>query len=163
MINYSEDFRIQSSDLISFLFQEFPFSTYMYEIVNSSVCRIIWIIKVFRSERKTLLLFFGFFLRSFVSTEDLTVILRFLFLYIIIFFSYSISPIFRDGVYWSRKTENNFSCDDVSSSPRYWRISYFQGVVLLRDLLRKKTQDIFFKFSRMIDKGLKFVPFESRI
>ena len=27
--------------------------------------------------------------------------------------------IFRDCVYWSRKTENNFSCDDVTSGPRY--------------------------------------------
>ena len=25
------------------------------------------------------------------------------------------------------------------------------------------TQDIFFKFSRMIDKGLKFIPFESQV
>ena len=36
-------------------------------------------IKVFRFQRKTLLLFFGFFLRFSVSTEDLIVILRFLF------------------------------------------------------------------------------------
>ena len=27
--------------------------------------------------------------------------------------------IFRDGVYWSKKTENNFSCDDVTSGSRY--------------------------------------------
>ena len=44
--------------------------------------------------------------------------------------------IFRDGVYWSRKTENNFSCDDVTSGPRYRRFSDFQGVFLFRDFLR---------------------------
>ena len=27
--------------------------------------------------------------------------------------------ILRDGVYLFRKTENNFSCDDVTSGPRY--------------------------------------------
>ena len=48
--------------------------------------------------------------------------------------------IFRDGVYWSRKTENNFSCDDVTSGPRYWRFSNFQGVILFRDLLRNDSR-----------------------
>ena len=38
--------------------------------------------------------------------------------------------IFRDSVYWSRKTENNFSCDDVTSGRRYWRFSDFEVVIL---------------------------------
>ena len=66
-------------------------------------------------------------LRSSVSTEDLIVILRFLFLLIIFFF---LTPflqnawtdfheIFRDNVYWPGKTENIFSYDDVTSGLRY--------------------------------------------
>ena len=84
------------------------------------------------SQRKTLLLFFGFF-----------------FLYIIIFFFLTrflqnawtdFHEIFRDGVYWSRKTENNFSCDDVTSGPRYWQFSNFQGFILFRYLLRNDSR-----------------------
>ena len=48
--------------------------------------------------------------------------------------------IFRDGVYWSRKTENNFSYDDVTSGPRYSRFSDFRGVILFRDLLRNDSR-----------------------
>ena len=48
--------------------------------------------------------------------------------------------IFRDGVYWSRKTENIFSCDDVISGLRYWRFSDFEGVILWRYLLRNDSR-----------------------
>ena len=48
--------------------------------------------------------------------------------------------IFRDGVYWSSKIENNFSCDDVTSGPRYWRFSDFEGVILWRYLHRNDSR-----------------------
>ena len=70
------------------------------------------LVKVFRFQRKTLLLFFGFFF--------FTIIIIFFFL--TRFLQNALKDfheIFRDGVYWSEKTENNFSCDDVNSGPRY--------------------------------------------
>ena len=47
--------------------------------------------------------------------------------------------IFRDGIYWSRNTENNFSCDDVTSGLSYWRFPDFDGVILWRYLLRNES------------------------
>ena len=109
------------------------------------------LVKVFRFQRKTLYWFCCLFLllRSSVSTEDLIVILRFLFLYYYYYFFLTrflqnawtdFHEIFRDGVYWSRKTENNFSCDDVTSGPSYWRFSDFEGVILWRYLLRNDSR-----------------------
>ena len=50
--------------------------------------------------------------------------------------------IFRDGVYWSRKIENNFSCDDVTSGLKYWRFSDFKGLILCRNDLRNYSRHI---------------------
>ena len=36
-------------------------------------------------------------------------------------------------------------------------------VLFCSEIFSETTQDIFFKFSQMIDKGLKFVPFESQV
>ena len=37
------------------------------------------------------------------------------------------------------------------------------GVSFCSEIFSETAQDIFFKFSRMIDKGLKFVPFQSQV
>ena len=96
------------------------------------------IIKVFRFQRKTLLLFFGFF---FFIIIIIIIIIIFLLLTPFLKNAWTdFHEIFRDGVYWSRKTENNFSCDDVTSGPRNRRFSDFQGVVLFRDLLRNDSR-----------------------
>ena len=103
------------------------------------------------SQRKTLLLFFGFF---------------FLYIFFLTRFLQNawtdFHDIFRDGVYWSRKTEKYFLCDDVTSGPRYWRFSNFQGA-FCSEIFSETTQNIFFKFLQMIDKWLKFVPLESQV
>ena len=55
---------------------------------------------------------------------------------------------------------------------RAWAVvvSFFQAEDGIRDVERSrglgdvyKRQDIFFKFLRMIDKGLKFIPIESQV
>ena len=65
--------------------------------------------------------------------------------------------IFRDGVYWSRKTENNFR---VMTSLPVRDIDDFLilKVSFCSDVFSETTQDIVFKFSQMIDIWLKFVP-----
>ena len=70
--------------------------------------------------------------------------------------------IFRDGVYWSRKTENNF-CVMTSLPVRDIDDFLILRVSFCDAISSETTQDIFFKFSRMIDKGLKFIPFESQL
>ena len=80
------------------------------------------------NQRNTLLLFFGFFFFAIIIILYLT---RFLLNAWTAF-----HEIFRDGVNWSRKTANNFLCDDVTSGPRNWRFSDFMGVIFWRYLLR---------------------------
>ena len=65
--------------------------------------------------------------------------------------------IFRDGVVWSSKTKNNFSCDDVRDIDDFLILM----VSFCDAIFSETTLDIFFKFSRMIDKGLKFIPREA--
>ena len=118
----------------------YPFSCYCYKslpfqskalIVSLKLLFLFFIIKVFRFQRKTLLLFFGFFF------------------FIILFFFLTrflqnawtdFHEIFRDSVYWSRKIENNFSCDGVTSGWRYWRFSDFQSLILCSNDLRNYTR-----------------------
>ena len=102
---------------------------------------IIIIIKVFRFQRKTLLLFFGFFF---------FIIIIIIFLLLTPFLKNAwmdFHEIFREGEHWFRKTENNFSCDDVTSGPRNRRFSDFQGVILFRYLLRNDSRYLFQNFT----------------
>ena len=39
----------------------------------------------------------------------------------------------------------------------------FLRVSFCAEMISETTQDIFFKFLRMIDKGLKFIPIESQV
>ena len=98
-----------------------------FVIIIILIIILIIIIKVFRLNGRpycyssvsfSLLLLFFFFLTRFLQ-HALT----------------DFHEIFRHGVYWSIKIENNFSCDDVTSGPRYWRFSDFEGVILWRYLL----------------------------
>ena len=101
------------------------------------------IIKVFRFQGKTFYWFCCLFLLSLsssVSNVSLLLFFDFLFftilhiLYLTRFLKNArtdFHDIFMDGVNWSRKTENNFACDDVTSGPRIWRFSDFEGVIFL--------------------------------
>ena len=109
-----------------------PIGRKTYLLLATRSCLvIIIIIKVFRFNGRpycyssvsfSLLLLFFFFLTRFLQNAWTV-----------------FHEIFRDCVYSSKKTENNFWCDDVTSGPRYWGFSNFQGVILLRDLLRNDT------------------------
>ena len=56
----------------------------------------------------------------------------------------------------------NFSSDDVTSGSSYRQFPIFR-LLFCSEISSETTQDNFFKFSRMIDKGLKLVPFESQV
>ena len=68
--------------------------------------------------------------------------------------------ILRDGAYLPGMAENDFSSDNITSGPIYWRFSDLEGVVMFRDLLWNDSRYLLQIFT---EKGLKFLPFESQV
>ena len=110
------------------------------------------------------------FLRSSVSTEDLIVILRFLFLYYYFFFllDFSKTPgrifVKFSGMVYIGLERLKIIFRVMTSLP----VRDIDDFLILRvsfcdAISSETTQDILFKFSRMIDKGLKFIHCESQV
>ena len=113
---------------------------------------------------------FSLSLRSSVSTEDLHVILRVFFLVYCFFFLLDFSETperifmkFSGMVYIGLKRPKIIFRVMTSLPVRGIKDFLIFRVSFCSEIFSKTTQGIFFKFSQMIDKWLKSVPFEFQV